>query len=308
MIQIERSQAAAPVPRRPDWLKVKIPAGPNYTELKTIMREHNLHTVCEEAHCPNIGECWEHRTATFMILGSICTRACGFCAVATGRPLAKELDMDEPRRVAEAARLMGLRHVVVTSVNRDDREDGGAPVFADTIRRLRQELPGCFVEVLTPDFLGNWDALKLVVDARPDIYNHNVETVPRLSRRVRSRARHARSLELLRRVRELAPLMLTKSGMMLGLGETRDEIIDTMWELRQQRVDILTLGQYLRPSMRHLPIDRYYTPEEFVQLKEEGLRMGFTHVESGPLVRSSYHAHEQVPTGGQGSGARGQGE
>ncbi len=295
MIQIERSQAAAPVPRRPDWLKVKVPAGPNYTELKTIMREHRLHTVCEEAHCPNIGECWEHRTATFMILGSICTRACGFCAVATGRPLSKELDMDEPRRVAEAARLMGLRHVVVTSVNRDDREDGGAPVFADTIRRLRQELPGCFVEVLTPDFLGNWDALKLVVDARPDIYNHNVETVPRLSRRVRSRARHARSLELLRRVKELAPLMLTKSGMMLGLGETWDEIVDTMWELRQQRVDILTLGQYLRPSMRHLPIDRYYTPDEFAQLKEEGLRMGFAHVESGPLVRSSYHAHEQVP-------------
>ncbi len=295
MIQIERSQAAAPVPRRPDWLKVKVPAGPNYTELKTIMREHRLHTVCEEAHCPNIGECWEHRTATFMILGSICTRACGFCAVATGRPLSKELDVDEPRRVAEAARLMGLRHVVVTSVNRDDREDGGAPVFADTIRRLRQELPGCFVEVLTPDFLGNWDALKLVVDARPDIYNHNVETVPRLSRRVRSRARHARSLELLRRVKELAPLMLTKSGMMLGLGETWDEIVDTMWELRQQRVDILTLGQYLRPSMRHLPIDRYYTPDEFAQLKEEGLRMGFSHVESGPLVRSSYHAHEQVP-------------
>jgi len=295
MIQIERSHAAAPVPRRPDWLKVKVPAGPNYTELKTIMREHRLHTVCEEAHCPNIGECWEHRTATFMILGSICTRACGFCAVTTGRPLSKDLDMDEPRRVAEAARLMGLRHVVVTSVNRDDREDGGAPVFADTIRRLRQELPGCFVEVLTPDFLGNWDALKLVVDARPDIYNHNVETVPRLSRRVRSRARHARSLELLRRVKELAPLMLTKSGMMLGLGETWDEIVDTMWELRQQRVDILTLGQYLRPSMRHLPIDRYYTPDEFAQLKEEGLRMGFSHVESGPLVRSSYHAHEQIP-------------
>ncbi len=298
MIQIERSQAAAPVPRRPDWLKVKVPAGPNYTELKTIMREHRLHTVCEEAHCPNIGECWEHRTATFMILGSICTRACGFCAVATGRPLSKELDMDEPRRVAEAARLMGLRHVVVTSVNRDDREDGGAPVFADTIRRLRQELPGCFVEVLTPDFLGNWDALKLVVDARPDIYNHNVETVPRLSRRVRSRARHARSLELLRRVKELAPLMLTKSGMMLGLGETRDEIVDTMWELRQQRVDILTLGQYLRPSMRHLPIDRYYTPDEFRELKRLGMEMGFRHVEAGPLVRSSYHAWEQVQAAG----------
>lgn len=295
MIQIERPQTAAPGPRRPDWLKVKVPYGPNYAELKSIMREHKLHTVCEEAHCPNIGECWEHRTATFMILGSICTRACGFCAIATGRPLSKELDLDEPCRVAEAAKLMGLRHVVVTSVNRDDREDGGAPVFAETIRQLRQQLPGCFVEVLTPDFLGNWEALAVVVAARPDIYNHNVETVPRLSRRVRSRARHPRSLELLRQVKAMAPLMLTKSGMMLGLGETWDEIIETMWELRQQRVDILTLGQYLRPSLKHLPLERYYTPDEFAQLKEEGLRMGFSHVESGPLVRSSYHAHEQVP-------------
>jgi lipoic acid synthetase len=285
---------AGPGGRRPEWLKVRIGAGTTYAATKHVLRDEALNTVCEEARCPNIGECWALGTATFMILGSVCTRNCGFCAIDTGRP--PVTDLDEPRRVAEAARLMGLRHVVVTSVNRDDREDGGAPVFADTIRRLRQELPGCFVEVLTPDFLGNWDALKLVVDARPDIYNHNVETVPRLSRRVRSRARHARSLELLRRVKELAPLMLTKSGMMLGLGETWDEIVDTMWELRQQRVDILTLGQYLRPSLRHLPIDRYYSPDEFAQLKEEGLRMGFSHVESGPLVRSSYHAHEQVPT------------
>jgi lipoic acid synthetase len=295
MIQIESRSAASPAPRRPDWLKVKVPSGPNYAELKRIMREHRLHTVCEEARCPNIGECWEHRTATFMILGDVCTRACGFCAVKTGRPASKELDMDEPRRVAEAAKLMGLRHVVVTSVNRDDREDGGAPVFVETIRLLRQELPGCFVEVLTPDWLGNWEALRLVVEARPDIYNHNIETVPRLSRRVRSRARHPRSLELLRQVKEMAPLMLTKSGMMLGLGETWSEVVDTMWELRENRVDILTLGQYLRPSMRHLPLERYYTPEEFAELKEEGLRMGFSHVESGPLVRSSYHAHEQVP-------------
>jgi lipoic acid synthetase len=293
MVQIE--QRPLPGPRRPDWLKVRLPAGPNYAELKAIMRQHRLHTVCEEAHCPNLGECWEHRTATFMILGSICTRACGFCAVATGRPLSPDLDEDEPRRVAEAARLMGLRHVVVTSVNRDDRVDGGAPIFAATIRELRQAIPGCAVEVLTPDFLGNWEALRLVVEARPDIYNHNVETVPRLSRRVRSRARHDRSLELLRRVKEMAPLMLTKSGLMLGLGETWDEIIETMWQLRQQGVDIVTIGQYLRPSTRHLPLERYYTPEEFAQLKVEGLRMGFPHVESGPLVRSSYHAHAQVP-------------
>jgi lipoic acid synthetase len=295
MIEIERRPTPGPAPRRPEWLKVKVPYGPNYTELKAIMREHRLHTVCEEAHCPNLGECWEHRTATFMILGNVCTRACGFCAVLTGRPASTELDWDEPRRVAEAARLMGLRHVVVTSVNRDDREDGGAPIFAETIRLLREAIPGCAVEVLTPDWLGNWAALKTVVDARPDIYNHNVETVPRLSRRVRSRARHERSLELLRRVKEINRFMLTKSGMMLGLGETWDEILETMWQLRQHGVDIITLGQYLRPSLRHLPLERYYTPEEFARLKEEGLRMGFPHVESGPLVRSSYHAHEQVP-------------
>lgn len=295
MTQIEMRAPGSPGPRRPEWLKVRVPGGPNYSELKTIMREHRLHTVCEEAHCPNLGECWEHRTATFMILGDICTRACGFCAVKTGRPLARELDEDEPRRVADAARLMGLRHVVVTSVNRDDRVDGGAPIFAETIRLLREAIPGCAVEVLTPDWLGNWEALKTVVDARPDIYNHNVETVPRLSRRVRSRARHERSLELLGRVKELNPLLLTKSGMMLGLGETWDEIVDTMWQLREQRVDVITIGQYLRPSPRHLPLERYYTPDEFARLKEEGLRMGFPHVESGPLVRSSYHAHEQVP-------------
>jgi lipoic acid synthetase len=295
MIQIEQR----PAPRLPAWLKVRVPAGPNYTELKAIMREHRLHTVCEEAHCPNLGECWENRTATFMILGDICTRACGFCAVRTGRPPAQELDWDEPRRVAEAARLMGLRHVVVTSVNRDDREDGGAPIFAETIRRLREAIPGCAVEVLTPDWLGNWEALKTVVDARPDIYNHNIETVPRLSRRVRSRARHERSLELLRRVKAMNRLMLTKSGIMLGLGETWDEIVDTLWQLREHGVDIVTIGQYLRPSPRHLPVEKFYTPAEFAALKEEGLRMGFPHVESGPLVRSSYHAHEQVPAGRQ---------
>lgn len=297
---LPHDQPALPGPARrlPAWLKVRAPIGPNYAELKTIMREHRLHTVCEEARCPNLGECWENRTATFMILGDVCTRACGFCAVKTGRPGTAALDWDEPRRVAEAAQLMGLRHVVVTSVNRDDRADGGAPIFAETIRLLREAIPGCAVEVLTPDWLGNWDALALVVEAKPDIYNHNVETVPRLSRRVRSRARHDRSLELLRRVKDLNRLMLTKSGLMLGLGETWDEVIDTLWQLREQHVDVVTIGQYLRPSPRHLPLERFYTPDEFARLKEEGLRMGFPHVESGPLVRSSYHAHEQVPARG----------
>jgi lipoic acid synthetase len=298
MIQIDQRPAPGPGRRLPPWLKVRAPIGPNYTELKAIMRDQRLHTVCEEAHCPNLGECWENRTATFMILGDVCTRACGFCAVKTGRPASGDLDWDEPRRVAEAAQVMGLRHIVVTSVNRDDRDDGGAPIFAETIRLLREAIPGCAVEVLTPDWLGNWDALKLVVDARPDIYNHNIETVPRLSRRVRSRARHERSLELLRRVKHLNRLMLTKSGLMLGLGETWDEVIDTLWQLREHQVDVVTIGQYLRPSPRHLPLERFYTPEEFAQLKEESLRMGFPHVESGPLVRSSYHAHEQVPVKG----------
>ncbi|SFU98751.1 lipoic acid synthetase [Alicyclobacillus macrosporangiidus] len=277
---------------RPDWLKVQIRTGPNFKDLKNIMRGRSLHTVCEEARCPNIYECWEHRTATFMILGDVCTRACRFCAVTSGRP--SHVDLLEPKRVADAVVAMGLQHVVVTSVARDDLEDGGASVFAATIRAIRERVPNCGVEVLIPDFQGNWDALRVVMDASPDILNHNVETVRRLSDRVRSKAKYDRSLELLRRAKEMRPDIRTKSSIMVGVGETFEEILETMDDLRAVQVDILTIGQYLQPTKQHLMVEKFYTPTEFLRLRGEGLKRGFAHVESGPLVRSSYHAHEQV--------------
>lgn len=278
--------------RKPEWLKVKLSTGENYQELKRMMRSKTLHTVCEEARCPNIYECWANRTATFMILGDICTRACRFCAVKTGLPT--ELDWQEPERVAEAVEQMGVKHAVVTSVARDDLKDGGAAIFAATIKAIRKRNPFTSVEVLIPDFQGNWDALKVVMDARPDILNHNIETVRSRSDRVRSKAKYDRSLELLRRAKEMQPDIPTKSSIMVGVGEEYHEILEAMDDLRAANVDILTIGQYLQPTKKHLKIHRYYTPEEFRQLKEEGLKRGFSHVESGPLVRSSYHAHEQV--------------
>ena len=287
--------SCAPAPRgnRPDWLKVRFPQGESYTELKHLMRSLDLHTICEEALCPNIGECWNNRTATFLILGDVCTRNCGFCNVTTGRPTG--LDLDEPERLARAVRQIGLQHIVITSVTRDDLPDGGARIFAETIRRLRAYSPDCGIEVLIPDFQGNWDALAIVMDARPDILNHNIETVPRLYRRVRPKAIYPQSLELLRRARALAPDVVTKSGLMVGLGETREELAQTFRDLRDHQVDVLTVGQYMRPTMRHLPIERYVAPDEFADFKREALALGFRHVESGPLVRSSYHAHQQVP-------------
>ncbi|MBX6772176.1 MAG: lipoyl synthase [Chloroflexi bacterium] len=281
-----------PVLPRPDWLRVRFPTGPNYLDLKNIIRSRSLHTVCEEAHCPNIGECWEHRTATLMILGRICTRACRFCAVTTGLPVG--VDEAEPERVAEAVDEMGLRHAVITSVARDDLPDGGARIFAETIRAIRRRRPSCSVEVLIPDFGGSEEALRIVMDARPDILNHNIETVRRLQRKVRARAFYERSLEVLRRAKEMVPDALTKSGMMLGLGETREEIREALRDLRAVGCDIVTIGQYLQPSPFHLPIVRYVPPAEFAEIKAEGMAMGFRHVEAGPLVRSSYHAHEQV--------------
>lgn len=283
-----REQAA----NRPDWLKVQLKTGPNYRDLKEIMRGKSLHTVCEEARCPNIFECWENRTATFMILGDICTRACRFCAVTSGKPT--HLDWAEPQRVADAVVDMGLQHVVVTSVARDDVEDGGAGVFAATIRAIREREPACAVEVLIPDFLGRQASLQIVLDASPDILNHNIETVRRLSDSVRSRAKYERTLELLRRSKELRPDIRTKCSIMLGLGESEDEILETMDDLRTVDVDILTIGQYLQPTKRHLLVEKFYSPTEFLNLRGEGLRRGFAHVESGPMVRSSYHAHEQV--------------
>ena len=277
---------------RPDWLKAKIPGGEGYREIKDTMRGLGLHTVCEEARCPNIGECWNNRTATFMILGNVCTRSCGFCAVLTGKPT--ELDLDEPSRVADAAAKMGLKHAVITSVNRDELVDGGASIFAATIRGIREQIPGCAVEVLTPDFKGNREAIQTVIDAAPDTFNHNIETVPRLYPAVRPQAKYRRSLEVLRYAKELNPNGLTKSGFMVGLGETEEELHETMRELRGHDVDILTIGQYLRPSENHLPMSRYYTPREFADLRKYGFSLGFRHVESGPLVRSSYHAHEQT--------------
>ena len=275
---------------KPPWLRVKFFGGPNYHDLKRIMRTLGLHTVCESARCPNMGECWEHRTATFMILGNICTRACGFCAVPSGRPLAAP-EEDEPERVAEAAESMGLRYAVVTSVNRDDQPDGGAHIFARTIGEIRRRVPECKIEVLIPDFRGVWPALEQVIAARPDVLNHNIETVPRLSRRVRSAARHERSLELLARSSRAG--MVTKSGMMVGLGETTDEVLATMRDLASSGVHILTIGQYLQPTREHLAVARFVPPEEFAEYRRAGLEMGFRHVESGPLVRSSYHAFEQ---------------
>ncbi len=277
---------------RPEWLRVKFFGGPNYQELKRIMRTLGLHTVCESARCPNMGECWEHRTATFMILGNICTRACGFCAVPSGKPLGPP-EEDEPQRVAEAVERMGLRYAVVTSVNRDDQPDGGAGIFARTIVEIRARVPGCKIEVLIPDFRGVWSALKVVIAARPDVLNHNTETVPRLYRRVRKGAVYERSLELLRRAKNAAPEMPTKTGMMLGLGESREEVLSAMKQIVVQGVDILTLGQYLQPTREHLPIVRYVHPDEFAEYKLLGEEMGFHHVEAGPLVRSSYHAFEQ---------------
>jgi lipoic acid synthetase len=282
---------------KPSWLKAKAPVGDNFHNLKKLARGLGLHTVCESAQCPNIGECWHHHTATFMLLGDICTRRCGFCAVPKGRPEA--IDWDEPRRVAEAVATLGLRHAVVTSVNRDDDNVGGAKIFAETIRQIRELVPGCRVEVLIPDFQGLEEPLRIVLEARPDVLNHNTETVPRLYRAVRSGARYQRTLDLLANAKEWDPATITKSGVMVGIGEETGELIEVFRDLGARGVDILTVGQYLRPSKDHLPMTRYYTPEEFVSLKEEALKFGFKHVESGPLVRSSYHAHEQADVAGR---------
>ena len=278
--------------RKPEWLKINLKTNQNFKEIKQMMRSKTLHTVCEEARCPNIYECWANRTATFMILGDVCTRACRFCAVKTGLPT--ELDWAEPKRVAEAVEQMGLRHAVVTSVARDDLRDGGASIFAATIKAIRQRNPLTSVEVLIPDFQGKAEALQIVMDARPDILNHNIETVERLSDSVRSKAKYRRTLELLSRAKEMRPEIPTKSSIMIGLGETWDEILQTMDDLRDHDVDILTIGQYLQPTRKHLKVEKYYTPDEFAELKTEGMKRGFRHVESGPLVRSSYRAHEQV--------------
>ncbi|MBI4300197.1 MAG: lipoyl synthase [Chloroflexi bacterium] len=278
--------------RLPPWFKVRFPAGENYSRIKGLLRSHKLNTVCEEARCPNIGECFNHGTATFMILGDTCTRSCGFCAVNSGRP--GPLDEAEPERIATMVKALRLSYVVITSVNRDDLPDGGASVFAACIRRIREASPESRVEVLIPDLLGDWDALATIVEARPAVLNHNIETVPRLYLRVRPKAVYARSLELLAEVKRLAPAMTAKSGLMVGLGETWEELLATMEDLRRVDCDLLTIGQYLRPSPKHLPIDRFYTPKEFADLGEVGHRMGFRHVESGPLVRSSYHASQQA--------------
>ncbi len=275
---------------KPEWLKVRAPGSPSYLRLQGLMRELKLHTVCEEAHCPNIGECWNHGTATFMILGDVCTRACAYCAVSHGRP--EPLDLAEPGRVAGAIQAMALNYVVITSVDRDDLEDGGAGIFAETIRQTRGRLPRCRIEVLIPDFKGEEAPLRSVLDAGPDVLNHNTETVPRLYRMARSGGRYARTLELLDRSRTYAPQIPTKSGVMVGLGEEKDELVQTFRDLASVGCQILTVGQYLRPSLDHAPMARYYTPGEFAELKAIALGMGFVQVESGPLVRSSYHAHE----------------
>jgi len=284
--------AQVPVPPRPPWIKARAPLGPGYDRLRGLMRDLRLNTVCEEARCPNVGECWNRGTATFMILGDVCTRACGFCAVKTGLP-GLPPDPEEPRRVADAVARMGLRHAVVTSVNRDDQPDGGAAIFAATVREVRERVPGCAVEVLIPDFKGDWAALDVVIAARPDVLNHNTETVPRLYRTVRPGASFPRSLELLRRSKEAG--LLTKSGIMVGLGEDWPEVLETVQAIRTSGTDVLTVGQYLRPSPDHLPLQRYYSPEEFQRIRELALGLGYSHVESGPLVRSSYHAEEHVP-------------
>ena len=298
-VERPRSRGRSPVNERvpidrarPEWLKVRLPMGPQVEELRRLMRSKSLHTVCEEAHCPNMAECWGAGTATFMILGDTCTRSCGFCAVKSGKPT--ELDLAEPAHVGEAVARMGVKHAVVTSVNRDELEDGGARMFAETIREIRRRSPGTSVEVLIPDFRGALDALDIVLAERPEIMNHNVETVPRLYPRVRPQARFERSLEVLRRTKERAPTLVCKTGIMVGLGETKDEVLDTMRAIAEQGTDVLTIGQYLRPSPEHLPIERYWTPAEFAELRDLGMTMGFDHVESGPLVRSSYHAERHV--------------
>jgi len=278
--------------RRPEWIKVRAPAGPSYERVRQIMRSKLLHTVCEEARCPNLGECWGAGTATFLLMGDTCTRSCGFCDIATGRP--QPLDWLEPERVARAVKAMELRHAVITSVNRDEREDGGAPIFAIVIRRIRELQPGCSVEVLIPDFKGSREALQIVMEARPEILNHNVETVQRLFKQVQPQDHYEWAQATLSNAKQLDPNVLTKSGIMVGLGETLDELKQTMRDLRSWGVDILTIGQYLQPSAKHLPIERYYHPDEFADLKDYGLGIGFRWVESGPLVRSSYHAEQQV--------------
>lgn len=280
---------------RPKWLRAPAPVGENYRELKDLMERLRLHTVCESAACPNVGECWNQRTATFMILGNVCTRRCGFCAVQKGAPL--PVDYDEPQRVAEAVAAMGLKFAVITSVNRDDREDGGAELFALVIGAIRERVPGCGVEVLIPDFQGNLQAVETVMAAAPDVLNHNTETVPRLYRQVRLGARYERSLAVLEHAAKISPRTPTKSGLMLGLGEREDEVLQVMRDLRAHRVEVLTLGQYLRPSPKHLPIVRYVPPEEFDEFRRAGYQMGFAHVESGPLVRSSYHAADGAAVG-----------
>jgi lipoyl synthase len=289
---VRRRASEVPIEKKPEWLKVRATTGPNYADLKALKRDLTLHTICEEARCPNLYECWENRTATFLILGRVCTRACRFCAVETGRPTG--LDLEEPQRVAEAVRHLKLRHVVVTSVARDDLADGGAAIFAATIHAIRRDVPGCTVEVLIPDLQGSDGGLRTVVEARPDILNHNVETVERLQRQVRAKARYERSLWVLRRSKEILPGIRTKSGLMLGVGETFEEVVQTLRDLRANAVDVVTIGQYLRPSLLHLPVERFAPPEEFAEYRRIGLELGFSHVESGPLVRSSYHAHEQT--------------
>lgn len=288
------SRSETPSAPRPDWIKIKFNAGENYLRLHKLVREKKLNTVCQEARCPNIFECWEHGTGTFMILGETCTRACGFCSVLKGRPTT--LDADEPKHVAEAVREMGLSYAVVTSVDRDDLPDFGATHFARTIEAIRELNPGCSVEVLIPDFNGSEASLNIVLDARPDVLNHNTETVPRLYRTVRPKAGYEQTLELLKRSAARRPTtgMLTKTGIMVGLGETREEISQVLHDLRGVDVDILTVGQYLRPSVKQLPVVKYYSPDEFVDIRDEAMRLGFRHCESGPLVRSSYHAHEQT--------------
>ncbi len=297
LYQILGRHRSEPLPeRKPGWLKVKAPGGPNYLRLQQLMRDLDLHSVCAEAHCPNVGECWEHGTATFMILGDVCTRNCAYCAVAHGRPPA--YDIAEPSRVAQAIAEMSLQHAVITSVDRDDLPDFGAYIFAETIRQIHARVPGCSVEVLVPDFQGSESSIAAVLEARPEIYNHNTETVPRLYKKARPGGRYPRVLEIFRFAKRTAPAIPTKTGIILGMGETIEEVIEVMRDLREVDVDILTLGQYLRPSSAHIALDRYYAPEEFKYLKDVGMEIGFRHVESGPLVRSSYHAWEQVQAAG----------
>jgi lipoic acid synthetase len=288
---ISANQAPRPK-RRPEWIKVRAPSGDTYEMIRGLMRGKHLHTVCEEAMCPNIGECWGSGTATFLMMGDVCTRSCRFCDIKTGRP--SPLDWQEPNRIAQSVKAMNLRHVVITSVNRDERPDGGAPIFAMVIRRIRQVQPGCSIEVLIPDFKGKRDALKIAMDAQPEILNHNVETVPRLFKQVQPQDHYEWAEATLRNAKEMDPLVLTKSGIMVGLGETFDEVVEVMEDLVSWGVSILTIGQYLQPSKKHMPIDRYYTPDEFAEFKRIGLDLGFKWIESGPLVRSSYHAEQQV--------------